>query len=182
LRVDSLGHPPKPKSTEPAATLVRGQITGHVTKVPEQSNTAIQSEGNLTSILLINRERRSLRVLTMSIPTKLPMTDRSRRKQLWIGKVEVRAPKATDVLADAKGAFVNLVTWASDIYEFKSNAELVLGKLGLSIIDIENPEPVSIRRQKADFDDEIEDMVSRAENNPNAIIYGTFHTWTRDDA
>ena len=75
-----------------------------------------------------------------------------------------------------------MVTWASDIDEFKSNAELVLGQLGLSIIDIENPEPVSIRRQKADFDDEIEDMVSRAEDNPNAIIYGTFHTWTRDDA
>ncbi len=118
----------------------------------------------------------------MSITAKLPMTGRSKRKRLWIGKVEVRAPKATDVLADAKGAFVNLVTWASDIDEFKSNAELVLGKLGLSIIDIENPEPVSIRRQKADFDDEIEDMVSRAEDNPNAIIYGTFHTWTRDDA
>jgi len=139
-------------------------------------------QGTLTSILLISRERRSLRVLTMNIPTKLPMADRSKRKRLWIGKVEVRAPKATDVLADAKGAFVNLVTWASDIDEFKSNAELVLGKLGLSIIDIENPEPVSIRRQKADFDDEIEDMVSRAEDNPNAIIYGTFHTWTRDDA
>jgi len=117
----------------------------------------------------------------MSIPTKLPVTDRSRTKRLWIGKVEVRAAKPTDVLADAKGAFVNLVTWASNIDEFKKNAELVLIKLGLSIIDIENPEPVSSRRQKADFDDEIEDMVSRAENNPNAIIYGTFHTWTRDD-
>src|SRR5438034_1387663 len=145
-----------PRSTEPAATLVRGQITGHATKVPEQLNTESQSKGNLTSILLIKTARRSLRVLTMSIPTNLPMTDRSRTKRLWIGKVEVRAAKPTDVLADAKGAFVNLVTWASNIDEFKKNAELVLVKLGLSIIDIENPEPVSIRRQKADFDDEIE--------------------------
>jgi len=96
--------------------------------------------------------------------------------------VEVCAPKPTDVLGDAKGAFVNLVTWASDIDEFKGNAELVLHKLGLSIIDIENPEPVSMRKQRVEFDDEIEDMVARAEDNPNAIIYGTFHTWTRDDA
>lgn len=25
----------------------------------------------------------------------------------------------------------------------------------------------------------IEDMIARAQNNPNAIIYGTFHTWDR---
>ena len=172
-----------PRSTEPAATLVRGQITGHATKVPNSWKTPKPKARETShSILLIKTARRSLRVLTMSIPTKLPMTDRSRTKRLWIGKVEVRAAKPTDVLADAKGAFVNLVTWASNIDEFKKNAELVLVKLGLSVIDIENPEPFSIRRQKADFDDEIEDMVSRAENNPNAIIYGTFHTWTRDDA
>lgn len=118
----------------------------------------------------------------MNIPDNLSEEARTKRKQLWIGLVEVRAPKPTDVLVDAKGAFVNLVTWASGIDEFKRNAELVLGKLGLSIIDIENLEPVSTRKQKAELDDEIEDMVSRAGGNPNAIIYGTFHTWTRDDA
>jgi hypothetical protein len=118
----------------------------------------------------------------MNIPIKPPKTAQFKRKQLWIGLVEVRAAKPTEVLADTKGAFVNLVTWASGVDEFKGNAELVLRKLELSIIDIENPEPVSTRKQKADLDDEIEDMVARAEDNPNAIIYGTFHTWTRDDA
>lgn len=103
-------------------------------------------------------------------------------KQLWIGMVEVRAARATDVLGDAKGGFVNLVTWAADENQFRSNAELVLGNLGLFVVNIENPEPVSVRRQKAALEEEIEDMVTRAENNPNAIIYGTFHTWTRDDA
>ncbi len=103
-------------------------------------------------------------------------------KQLWIGLVEVRALTRSKVLGDAKGAFVNLVTWATDAVQFKSNAEVVLGKLGLFVVDIENPEPVSTRRRSVDIEEEIEDMIARAENNPNAIIYGTFHTWKRDTA
>jgi hypothetical protein len=101
-------------------------------------------------------------------------------KDLWIGLVEVRPLKDTDILTDAKGAFVNLITWASNAAEFRSNAELVLGKLGLFVVEIENPEPVSTRRKTAEFEDEIEDMIARAQSNPNAIIYGTFHTWKRD--
>ena len=118
----------------------------------------------------------------MNISNNSSMAAPSRRQQLWIGLVEVRALKPTEVLGDAKGAFVNVVTWASDADEFKTNAELVLGKLGLFIVEIENPEPVSIRRKKAEFEDEIEDMIARAQDNPNAIIYGTFHTWKRDTA
>jgi len=110
------------------------------------------------------------------------MASKKEAKQLWIGLVEVRAARPTDVLVDAKGAFVNLVTWAADSGQFKNNAELVLGNLGLFVVNIENPEPVSVRRKKAVLEEEIEDMVARAEGNPNAIIYGTFHTWTRDDA
>jgi hypothetical protein len=61
-------------------------------------------------------------------------------------------------------------------------AELVLGKLDLFVAGIEGAEPVSVRERKAELSDEIEDLVARAETNPNAIIYGTFHTWERDDA
>lgn len=75
-----------------------------------------------------------------------------------------------------------MVTWASDAAQFKSNAELVLGKLGLFVVEIENPEPVSARRNSTHFEGEIEDMVARAQGNPKAIIYGTFHTSRRDTA
>ena len=96
--------------------------------------------------------------------------------------MEVRALKYSEVLGDAKGAFVNVVTWADDADEFKGNAELVLGKLGLFVVEIDNSEPVSARRKTAEFEEDIEDLIARAQNNPNAIIYGTFHTWKRDTA
>jgi hypothetical protein len=106
----------------------------------------------------------------------------SRAKELWIGLVEVRALERSEVLGDAKGAFVNMVTWATDANQFKSNAESVLGKLGLFVVGIENPEPVSTRRRTTAFEEEIEEMVTRAQVNPDAIIYGIFHTWKRDTA
>jgi hypothetical protein len=103
-------------------------------------------------------------------------------RQLWIGKVEVRPKRGSSVLGDSVGAFVNIVTWSHDPEEYRRNAEVVLGELGLFIVEVENPEPVSIRQQKAVFDESIMDMIDRAEGNPNAIIYGTFHKWDRDTA
>jgi hypothetical protein len=109
----------------------------------------------------------------------------SKKKQLWIGLVEVR-PLAgnNEILGDAKGAFVNIVTWASNDEEYRRNAELIASKLGLFVSEIENPEPLRVRRMKTTggLGQEIEDMISRAEDNPNAIIYGTFHTFEKDDA
>ena len=105
-----------------------------------------------------------------------------REKQLWIGKIEVRPTKRSSVLGDSVGAFVNLVTWSQDPEGYRENAELVLGELGLFIVDVDNPEPVSIRKEKAVLDEGVEDMIDRAERNPTAIIYGTFHKWDRDRA
>ena len=106
----------------------------------------------------------------------------TREKQLWIGKIEVRPMKGSLVLGDSVGAFVNLVTWSHDPDEYRRNADLVLGELGLFIVEVENPEPVSIRKQKAVLDEGVMDMIDRAEGNPKAIIYGTFHKWDRDTA
>lgn len=106
----------------------------------------------------------------------------SNSRELWVGLVEVR-PESGDILGDAKGAFVDIVTWASDRDEYRRNADLVLGKLGLFVVEVENPEPVAERRRKgATFEEEVEDMIVRAQDIPNAIIYGTFHTWERDTA
>jgi hypothetical protein len=108
------------------------------------------------------------------------------KKQLWIGMVEVRALESGSNLLDGmKGAFVNIVTWASDAEEFKRNTELVIRNLGgLFVAEVVNSEPIEVRRTrtKGGFEEEIEDMISRAQDNPKAIIYGTFHTFKKDDA
>jgi hypothetical protein len=57
-----------------------------------------------------------------------------------------------------------------------------LGSLFVS--EVVNPEPVETRRARTSggFEEDIEDMISRAEGNPNAIIYGTFHMFESDNA
>ena len=109
-------------------------------------------------------------------------SDQARETNLWIGKVEVRPQEGSSTLGNAKGAFVNIVTWARDAEDFRRNADLVLGQLKLFIVDVENTELVSVRREKAVLDEDIEDMIDRAQDNPNAIIYGTFHSWDGDTA
>jgi hypothetical protein len=107
-------------------------------------------------------------------------------KQLWIGTVEVRPLKEkSEILGESSGAFVNIVTWACDSDEYSRNVELVIGHLGgLFISEIINQEPIETRRARISgkFSDDIEDMISRAQDNPNAIIYGTFHMFEKDDA
>lgn len=110
----------------------------------------------------------------------------TQQKQLWIGLVEVRPlTKRSKILDDMKGAFVNIVAWAADAGEYNRKVDLIISRLGgLFVSEIANTEPVDARRSRTDggLDEEIEDMISRAKTNPNAIIYGTFHMFERDDA
>lgn len=111
------------------------------------------------------------------------MSFQQKTREIWIGLAEVRPLGPDTVLEDAKGAFVNIVTWASTSAEYRNNVELILAKLKLFLVDLVNPEPVETRRSReGDFEEAIEDMIDRAQNNPKAIIYGTFHLWERDDS
>jgi hypothetical protein len=109
-----------------------------------------------------------------------------RRKRLWIGMVEVRPLSGkSEILGEMKGAFVNIVTWAADAEQYRHNAELVIAGLGdLFVSDVLNPEPVEDRQARAgsEFDESIEDLILRAQLNPNAILYGSFHMFEKDDA
>jgi hypothetical protein len=131
----------------------------------------------------ITRETKNPIARTMS--TRRSKIMPAQRKQLWIGAVEVRPLRGkSEILGDRKGAFVNIVTWATDAEQYRHNAELVIGGLGaLFVSDVLNAEPVEDRRARAgsEFDESIEDLISQAHANPNAILYGTFHTFERDD-
>jgi hypothetical protein len=103
-----------------------------------------------------------------------------RQLELWIGLVEVR-PLDRKAYG-AAGAFTNIVTWADDLQGFRRNAELIAATLDMFVVDIEGAEPLARRTKNRSMTEEIDDMVARAECNPNAIIYGTFHRYLFDEA
>jgi hypothetical protein len=108
------------------------------------------------------------------------------QRQLWIGMVEVRALKPiTDLLDDAKGAFVHVVTWACSANEFRSKAEKMIEQFeAVAFVEVSDAEPVEARRARVggELKETIEEMILRAESDPEAIIHGTFHVYAKDDA
>ena len=114
------------------------------------------------------------------------MSSNLEKKCLWIGIVEVRSiDPNNELLGDAKGAFVNVVTWASGESEYRHNVELLIKKMAdLFIVDMNNIEPVEEKKRRTAgiLADDVDEIIFRAEANPNAIIYGTFHKYLKDDA
>lgn len=105
------------------------------------------------------------------------------REELWIGLVEVKpVPNRRDALDGAAGAFVNIVTWASDSKSFRAKAEKVAATYDLYVVEVENAEPVSARKSKFSLDEEIEGLIGRADSNRDYILFGTFHEYSNDDA
>jgi hypothetical protein len=96
-------------------------------------------------------------------------------ESIWIGLVEVSPRQDAEVLRETSGAFVNVVTWALNQAQFREKAKIVMDKLNLQIIGVEGAEPITNHVELEN--EELKDIASRVKNNPNAIIYGTFHTW-----
>ena len=54
--------------------------------------------------------------------------------------------------------------------------------LGLQLVGVENPEPLSEREKKGDLEADIAEVADEVRVNPNAIRYMSFHTWTEATA
>ena len=100
---------------------------------------------------------------------------KTERESIWIGLLEVSPHEDTEVLRDVSGAFVNVVTWASDEAQFREKARIVMDELRLEIMGVEGAEPIANRGVLEN--EELKDIAARVKNNPDAIIYATFHTW-----
>jgi hypothetical protein len=103
-----------------------------------------------------------------------------RSVELWIGVVELK-PLNREAYG-AAGAFTNIVTWARDVEESRAKSEVIAGTLSMYVMGVEEAEPLADRTKKCQLTEEVADMVFRAESNPNAIIYGTFHQYPFDEA
>src|SRR5580658_9581036 len=104
-----------------------------------------------------------------------------RRLDLWTGLVWLK-PLKPDALEGRAGAYTNIVTWATGTDEFRRNCDTIAAKMDLYVMEVENVRLVSSLEAEGTLTEELEEMVLRAEGNPKAIIYGTFHTYPHEDA
>ena len=100
--------------------------------------------------------------------------------ELWIGPLNLSpmivVPTALPVPS------TNIVTWASDQESFRQKAEIIASTLDMFVVDVGVAEPVAERAEKWSMTEETDDMIQRAEVNPDAIVYGTFHRYPHDEA
>jgi hypothetical protein len=101
--------------------------------------------------------------------------------ELWIGLVHLK-PLSKEAMEGAAGAYTNIISWARDSGEFRRKTETIAATMDLYVVDVEGEQPLRERLQTRKTSEELEDMILRAENNPNAIVYGTFHRYPHDDA
>jgi hypothetical protein len=96
----------------------------------------------------------------------------SMQPKIWIGTIEVYfADSETPTVW--KPAFTTVTTWARDSEEFSHKCNRMLESYGWKLLGIDRARPVS---DEDEFGEDVTDMLERTKDNPNAIIYGTFHT------
>lgn len=90
-------------------------------------------------------------------------------RELWAATVEV-VTNPSDT-GDTR-AFTNAVSWASSASEYSAVVREVFESYGWVLIGVENCRPVS---HSSEAGAELAELIQRAQSNPNACIYGTFH-------
>jgi hypothetical protein len=92
---------------------------------------------------------------------------------IWIGTIEISwtNEETPNVF---KPAFTVVTTWATSSEEFREKCARMLESYGWKLLEVDRANPVP---ENVVFDEEVEDMLERTRSNPNAIIYGTFHSY-----
>ena len=95
------------------------------------------------------------------------------RPDIWIGTIEISwSDEKTPTVFQP--AFTVVTTWATSPEEFREKCVRMLESYGWKLLDVERANPVP---EAGEFSEEVEDMLERTRNNPNAIIYGTFYSY-----
>ena len=93
--------------------------------------------------------------------------------KLWIATCEVSVEPG--VLDSARTvAFTNVVTWGETSEDALARIRNCFTEYQWTFIGCEQIDPVNPEK---DYGDSLNDLIDRAKDNPNALIYGTFHTY-----
>jgi hypothetical protein len=105
--------------------------------------------------------------------------------ELWTGVACLIAdPNCKDFSRfgdDGKGAYVNIVAWASSEEEFRQRVEKIAPKLDCILLELEHIQLLNERMEQPDYPQDLIDMRSTAERQPADIVFGTFHIWEQSD-
>jgi hypothetical protein len=83
--------------------------------------------------------------------------------------------------SSAKGAFTHVLAWATSEGVFRQKVKKMMSDYRLDVMDISDIEPFSARTARCDVAEALHEIADEMLRQPNAVRYGTFHTWTKDE-
>jgi hypothetical protein len=105
---------------------------------------------------------------------------------LWTGTACLAAdPNCKDFkrFGDAgKGAYVNVVAWASSKQEFAERVKQTATELDCLLLELESIKPLEERMEESDYPEELINMQTTARRQRKDVVFGAFHIWTQSDA
>jgi len=97
-------------------------------------------------------------------------------EEIWKVVAEVLIEPG-DMPSGATKGFLTVTTWADSLETARQKLSRYLESYKWYLISIEDAQPID---ESLDYGEEIEDMIAKTENNPDAIILGTFHSYKED--
>ncbi len=92
---------------------------------------------------------------------------------LWRVMTEIRV-QPDDFPTGETNGFINVITWAESAEHACERLANYIDSFDWQIVEVDSVVPVNDLIQCSS---EMEDMICRAQNNPLAIILGTFHSY-----
>lgn len=103
------------------------------------------------------------------------------RREVHIGMVGVVPAKGSDLLGNAKGAYVNVLALASTPQEYEDEVQRALGGLGLFAFEFEDVEPFANRASQRSLEADLYVLAAEV-SETGQPRFATFHTFANVDA
>lgn len=83
---------------------------------------------------------------------------------------------------EGKGAYVNIVAWASSDEEFGNRVKGAASDLDCILLELQDVQLLDQRMEEPDYPEELIEMRATAQRQMDDIVFGDFHVWFEDDA
>lgn len=102
-------------------------------------------------------------------------------KTVWAGLIGIKAKPDIDFFDEGiKGAYVNILAWASNAEDYRKEISLALDHYGLFLTSIENVEPLSEWIKKnPEIDNDLLRLSEEVKKTGN-VRFGTFHEYEEE--
>jgi hypothetical protein len=78
---------------------------------------------------------------------------------------------------DGKGAYVNVAASVDSEAEFIERVQRIVPTLDCILLELDGVKPLNERVEEDDYPEELIDMRSTAQRQPEDLVFGTFHVW-----